>query len=116
MNELNAKLVRIINGYDPNKRDMLCKIDIIKLSQMEALQNPTSDKKEAIEAFLSYASAVVGKHPGAHLDENIEKMFGAALEKMKEIAPEAYQKYEATQNTKSSPNLGIKREAYAAGL
>jgi len=116
MNELNVKLVRIINGYDPNKRDMLCKIDIIKLSQMEALQNPTSDKKEVVEAFLGYASAVVGNHPSAHLNENIEKMFGTALEEMKKIAPEAYQKYEAAQNKNALPNLNMKREAYVAGL
>ena len=51
MNELNVKLVRIINGYDPNKRDMLCKIDIIKLSQMEALQNPTSEKRKSLKHF-----------------------------------------------------------------
>lgn len=116
MNELNAKLVRIINGYDPNKRDMLCKIDIIKLSQMEALQNPTDDKKEVIEAFLNYASTAVGKHPAAHLNENIEKMFGTALEKMAKIAPEAYQKYESAQKTNAVQGLAVKREAYAAGL
>lgn len=116
MNELNAKLVRIINGYDPNKRDMLCKIDIIKLSQMEALQNPTPDKKEAVEAFLGYASAAVGNHPDAHLNENIERMFGSALEEMAKIAPEAYQKYEAAKDIHPSRNLNIKREVYAAGL
>ena len=43
-------------------------------------------------------------------------MFGTALEEMKKIAPEAYQKYEAAQNKNALPNLNMKREAYVAGL
>lgn len=93
MASLNDKLVRIIGDYDPTKRDILCKIDIIKLSQMETLRNPTADKKDVVEAFLNYATAVVEKHPLSHLDENIKKMFGDSLLKMSEIAPETYQKY-----------------------
>ena len=65
---------------------------------------------------MGYASAVVGNHPEAHLNENIEKMFGTALAEMKKIAPEAYQKYEAAQNKNALPNLNMKREAYVAGL
>jgi len=96
MTSLNEKLVRMIGDYDPTKKDMLCKIDIIRLSQMEALRNPLPDKKDVVEAFLKYAAAVVENHPDKHLSENIEKMFGDSLGKMAEIAPEAYAKYEAS--------------------
>ena len=116
MNELNAKLVHMIKDYDPKRQDMLCKIDIIRLSQMEALRNPTGDKKEVVEAFLDYATAVVQNHPNAHLDENIKKMFGGALEEMKKIAPVAYEKYEAMQEVKQPETLRFQNNVRVAAI
>ena len=116
MNELNEKLVRIIDGYDPNEKDMLCKIDIIKLSQLEALHNPSEKIKGAVERFLRYATDVVKMHPMAHLEENIKKMFGDSLEKMKEIAPEAYERYEAAQKKEKTKTMSFQNESYAIGL
>ena len=116
MNELNDKLVRIIDGYDPNRQDMLCKIDIVKLSQLEALHNPSDKIKGAVERFLKYATDVVQGHPLAHLNENIEKMFGDSLKKMEEIAPEAYEKYKAAQNVQCPRMHQFQNENCAMGL
>lgn len=116
MNSLEEKLVRIIKGYDPNKLDMLCKIDIIKLSQLEALHNPSENIKGAVEAFLDYASAAIEKHPRAHLNDSIEKMFGEALNKMADIAPEAYQKYQASQEVKPNTYTSQSRGGFVAAL
>ena len=116
MNDLNTKLIRIIDGYDPDRKDVLCKIDIIKLSQMEALQNPSNDKKEVVEAFLDYATAVVEKHPTSCLNETIEKMFGSALEKMQKVAPEAYQKYQDAQIIKQPNMMMLKKREYTATI
>lgn len=116
MNELDEKLVRIIDGYDPNKRDMLCKIDIIKLSQLEALHNPSDKIKGAVERFLKYATDVVQKHPTSALNENIEKMFGDSLKKMEEVAPEAYEKYKAAQNIYPAQMRQFQDDNRAIGL
>ncbi|MBO4294482.1 MAG: hypothetical protein J5896_03445 [Alphaproteobacteria bacterium] len=115
MTSLNEKLVRIIGDYDPMRQDMLCKIDIIRLSQMDALRNPTPDKKDVIEAFLKYATAVVNNHPDKHLNENIEKMFGDSLEKMAEIAPQAYEKYQQA-NMLHMVAAGMQKTQYVHGM
>lgn len=116
MNGLNTKLVHIIKDYDPKKKDMLCKIDIIRLSQMEALRNPSNDKKEVVEAFLDYATAAVKNHPMSHLNETIEKMFGGALEKMQKVAPEAYAEYEKAQEVKQAEMTHFKKEEIVAAI
>ena len=115
MSNSNEKLVRIIEGYDPSKKDVFCKIDIIKLSQMPELQNPVAAQKEVVEAFLEYATTAVKNHPAAHLNENVERMFGQSLEKMKEIAPEAYDKYEAAQKLDYSQMMRLQNKDYAVG-
>ena len=95
MTSSNETLKHIIRDYNPKKQEMLCRIDLIKLSQMEVLKNPTPDKKDVYETFFEYASALVKNHPTAHLDEYIEKVLGSSVEKMAEIAPDAAEKYKA---------------------
>ena len=91
----NEKLKHMIRDYNPARQDMLCKIDIIKLSQMPELKNPTPDKKDVYETFFDYATALVQNHPNARLDEYIEKVFGQSMEDMAKIARDAAKKYEA---------------------
>ncbi len=94
MTSSNETLKHIIRDYNPKKQEMLCKIDLIKLSQMEALKNPTPDKKDVYEAFFDYAEKLKENHPAWDSESYIKARFGSAYEKMAEIAPEAYQKYE----------------------
>ena len=61
---------------------------------MEALKNPTPDKKDVYEAFFDYAEKLKENHPAWDSESYIKARFGSAYEKMAEIAPEAYQKYE----------------------
>ena len=117
MESLNEKYVNTIKKFDPKRMDTLCMIDVFYLSvTLKELKNKefykqkthennegqgekrTPDAKDVVDAFFSYATAVVEKHPNAHLDEYIEKMFNESWEKMTNIAPEAYAKYEAVKN------------------
>ncbi len=96
MTSSNETLKHIIRDYNPQKQEMLCKIDLIKLSQMEALRNPTPDKKDVYEAFFEYTGKLKENHQAWDSESYIKERFGEAYEKMAEIAPEAYQKYEQT--------------------
>ncbi|HCU58941.1 MAG TPA: hypothetical protein DIC64_03065 [Alphaproteobacteria bacterium] len=107
MTSSNETLKHIIRDYNPQKQEVLCRIDLIKLSQMEVLKNPTPDKKDVYETFFDYTTALHKHHPG--LDKKVEEIFGPSLEKMAKIAPEAYQKYEKLTHP---DNVSEKRPPY----
>ena len=100
MTSSNETLKHIIRDYNPQKQEMLCKIDLIKLSQMEALRNPTPDKKDVYEAFFEYAGKLKESHPDWDSESYIKERFGKAYDKMGEIAPKAKEKYEALEQNK----------------
>ena len=102
MTPSNETLKRIINGYDPKRADSLCKIDVIRLSQMEVLRNPVLERAPVYETFFEYATELVKNHPDAGLDKLLEKMFKDSLPKMAELAPTAFENFSKAKQVKTN--------------
>ena len=116
MTASNEKLKHMIRDYNPEKQDILCKIDVIRLYQMPELKNPTPDKKDVYETFFAYAEKLAINHPMWDSKTYIEKQFGEALIKMAEIAPEAAEKYEkATTKNMSFEMLARHKTQHVVG-
>lgn len=109
MTSSNETLKHIIRDYNPRKQEMLCKIDLIKLSQMEVLRNPAPDKKDVYEAFFEYAGELKKNHPTWDSEGYIKERLGEAFDIMAEIAPQAAERYKEIGGNKKQEQMAEKK-------
>jgi len=77
--------------YDPKNQSLVCRLDLVRISQADNFLKPDKKDAKVYEAFFKYATDLHQYHPEWDSPKDIAVKFD--LLKMSEIVPKAFEEY-----------------------